>query len=228
MSSMRAFGVDGTDDELKDTVLKWRAASPALVWFWGGQTKGKQPGAHDQWDRTWSPFGLEGMAVLAVQNPGTEYPVLRRDGTPTGISYIMRGDVLFCRLLSGRAIPYHRPRLQQAAEDWRGLSLSFETNNTNPKNGAIGWIRMNTYGGRLCENVVQATARDIQMNAIRQLEAAGYPIVLHTYDEVVAEVPEGWGSVEELERIMCAVPPWAAGWPIKAANGWRAGRYRKG
>ena len=250
INALRQFGVDGEDDELKDTVLKWRAASPAIEWLWGGQSRGKAGGVAgnalqpsytgsigpmnatlagtDRWDRSRFFYGLEGMAISAVLNPGTEFPVLRLDGTPTGISYLQRGDVLYCRLLSGRAIPYHRPRLVQSAEEWRGLSLSFETNNTNPKNGAIGWIRMNTYGGRLCENVVQATARDIQMNAIHQLECSGYPIVLHTYDEVVAEVPLGFGSVEELERIMCTTPAWAAGWPIKAAGGWRAGRYRKG
>ena len=221
INALRQFGVDGTDDELKDTVLKWRAASPAIAEFWGGQFRRVAGKLVPEL------FGLEGMAVRAVMDPGVEYPVMRLDGTPTGIAYVVRNDVLYCRLLSGRAIPYHRPRLVQAAESWRGLSLSFETNNTNPKNGPIGWIRMNTYGGRLCENVVQATARDIQMHAIRNLEAASYPIVLHTYDEVVAEVPLGWGSIEELEAHMTNTPEWARGWPIKAASGWRGPRYCK-
>lgn len=227
VNALRQFGVDGTDDELKDTVLKWRAASPAIVEFWGGQFR-RVPTDDGYTKLVPELFGLEGRAVRAVMDPGVEYPVMRLDGTPTGISYLVRNDVLYCRLLSGRAIPYHRPRLVQAAESWRGLSLSFETNNTNPKNGPIGWIRMNTYGGRLAENVVQATARDIQMHAIRNLEAASYPIVLHTYDEVVAEVPLGWGSIEELEAHMTNTPAWAAGWPIKAAGGWRGPRYRKG
>ena len=218
INALKQFGVDGTDDDLKETVLKWRAASPAIVELWGGQS------------RNWRPhlFGLEGMAVSAVQNPGTEYAVMRLDGTPTGISYLMQGDVLYCRLLSGRPIPYHRPRLAQSVDSWRGLELSFETWNTNPKNGPPGWVRMNTYSGRLCENVVQATARDIQMQAIRNCEAGGYPIVLHTYDEVVAEVPHGQGSVEGLEALMLRTPAWCEGWPIKAAGGWIAGRYRKG
>ena len=83
----------------------------------------------------------------------------------------------------------------------------------------------------LAEFVGQAAARDIQRYAILNLERAGYHVVLHVYDEDVAEVPQGWGSIEELEAIMCRLPAWATykgrPWPIKAAGGWRGRRYRK-
>jgi len=82
-------------------------------------------------------------------------------------------------------------------------------------------------GPFIVHNCVQATARDIQWFGILALEAAGYPIVLHVYDEDVGEVVEGYGSVEEFERIMSTMPPWAAGWPVKAKGGWRGRRYRK-
>jgi DNA polymerase len=59
------------------------------------------------------------------------------------------------------------------------------------------------------------------------LERAGYPIVLRVHDELAAEVPEGWGSIEEFEKLMADAPEWSAGWPIKAAGGWRGKRYRK-
>jgi DNA polymerase bacteriophage-type len=236
INALRNFGVDGPDDELKDTVLKWRRASPALEWLWGGQKKGPADvirqnagltrGA-DRWDKTTEYFGLEGMAISAVLNPGAEFPVLRLDGTPSGISYIMRGDALYCRVPSGGLITYHRPRLQQAAQDWRGLALSFEGWNTNPKSGPPGWIRMGTYSGKLAENVTQKSARDIQMPAIHRCEENAYPVVMHTYDEIVSEVPEGAGSVEEMESLMTTPLPWAEGWPIKAAGGWRGKRYRK-
>jgi len=83
-------------------------------------------------------------------------------------------------------------------------------------------------GPLVVHNCVQKTARDLQRYAIINQEKAGYGIVLHVYDENVAEIPEGWGSLEEFERIMSTVPPWAAGWPVRAAGGWRGKRYQKG
>jgi DNA polymerase len=62
---------------------------------------------------------------------------------------------------------------------------------------------------------------------MRALEAAGYPVVLHVYDEDVCEVLQDRGSVEEMERIMSDVPAWAAGWPVRATGGWFGHRYRK-
>jgi DNA polymerase len=237
INAWRAFGGPGEDDEVKDNILAWRKASPNIVWLWGGQRKGPADSIRvdagllryaDRWDKTPEYFGLEGAAVQAVLMPGNEYPVRRMDGSHTGISYLTRNNVLYCRVPSGGLITYHRPRVVQSQQDWRGMSLSFEGYNTNPKNGPVGWISMNTYSGKLAENVVQRCARDIQMAAIRRCEAGGYPVVMHTYDEIVAEVPAGTGSVEELERLMTTPLPWTAGWPIKAAGGWRGKRYRKG
>lgn len=209
IGAWKAFGADEffTDDEIKEAILAWRAASPAIVEFWGGQ------------ERNWQPcmYGVEGHFVAAIVNPGTEYEF-------RGFRFVMRGDALYLRLLSGRYLTYHRPRL---AAGRRGYSISYEGWNTNPKNGAPGWIRLETWGGRLTENIVQATARDLQWHGMQSLEAAGYPIVLHVYDEDISEVPEGFGSIEEFERIMSTMPDWAADWPIKASGGWRGKRYRK-
>jgi len=212
IGAWKAFGADEffSDDEIKDAILAWRAASPSIVEFWGGQS------------RNWKPelFGIEGCVVNAILHPGQTFH-------HRGISYVMIGDALICRLLSGRPLTYHRPRLTESSRRRGEWSISYEGWNTNPKNGRVGWIRMYTWGGRLVENIVQATARDLQRFAILNQEKAGYPIVLHVYDENVAEVPEGWGSVEEFERLMSLTPDWAAGWPVKAAGGWRGKRYRK-
>jgi DNA polymerase len=212
IGAWKAFGADAffTDEEIKKNILAWRAASPAIVEFWGGQT------------RRWKPefYGTEGAAVQAVMFPGEVF-------TCQGIAWEVRGQALYCKLLSGRYLTYHRPRLVPSARNPDALSLSFEGWNSNAIYGAPGWMRIETWGGRLVENVVQATARDILAHAIVALERAAYPVVLHVHDEIVSEVPEKFGSVGEFEKIMSTMPAWAADWPVKAQGGWRAKRYSK-
>jgi len=204
-----------TEEEIKKNIIAWREASPMIPELWGGQVRGKP------WDPIkFEYYGLEGAAIQAVQNPGQVYEY-------NGIKYAVHGDILYCRLLSGRFLTYHRPRLSPSLK-WPGqLALSFEGWNSNPLAGPVGWVRMFTYGGKLTENVVQATARDIMMYSIPRLERAGYAVVLRVHDEIVTEVLIGFGSVEEVEAIMGTLPTWAKGWPIRAAGGWRGKRYRK-
>lgn len=212
LGSMKAFGAEEfmTEPEMKDAILAWRAASPAIVELWGGQ------------ERNWRQeyYGVEGMFIQAILYPGSVYRT-------HGMDFQMRGDVLFVRLLSGRELTYHRPRLTPSTRRAGTLSISYEGWNSNPKNGPMGWYRMETWGSRVVENINQAQCRDIQWHGVMALERAGYPVVLHVYDENVSEVPEGFGSVEEFEHIMGQLPAWCADWPIKAHGGWRGKRYRK-
>lgn len=212
-----AFGFEGEKAEADKVWMAWRAASPAFEEMWGGQYRGVP----------WRPtsiefFGLEGAAVNAVLKPGEMFFF-------RGITYQVLDDVLYCTLLSGRRMAYHQPRLWYGAkrDGWvECYSLTYMTWNTNAKMGPKGWVRMETYGGRLFENVVQATARDIMAHAVVKLERAGYPVVLRVHDEVAAEVPEGFGSLKEFEAILTDLPDWAKGWPIRAA-GWEGVRYHK-
>jgi len=197
----KAFGADEffTDEVIDEKVKAWRAASPNIVRLW---------------------YGLESAAQSAVLNSGEWFEY-------KGLKYICKQNILYCRLLSGRLITYHKPILSPHEKFEGKLSLSFEGWNTNPKYGKIGWVRMSTYGGKLTENVVQATARDILAHAVIRLETIGYKVVLHVHDEIVVEIEEGYGCVEEVEAIMSAMPEWAKGWPVKAKGGWRAKRYNK-
>ena len=193
IGAWKAFGADAffSEQEIKQAIIAWRDASPAIVEFWGGQVKG------------WIPhmYGLEGAAIQAVLYPGQEFEC-------RGFVWVCHRDILYCRLLSGRHLTYHRPRLRPSDRKVGTYSLSFEGWNSNPKYGPPGWVRMDTYSGKLTENCVQAVARDILAHAIVNLERSGYPIVLHVHDEIVSEIPENFGSIEEFEVIMSTMPHW--------------------
>lgn len=245
IGAAKQFDMPGTDDEIKRDILLWRKASPAVEWIWGGQRRGQANqilanagraplsynyrGEPDRWDETPFLFGVEGAAIQAISTPGVEFPVIRLDGSNTGVTFFRYADILYIRLPSGRLLQYHRPEL---VPSMRGrspsTSISYEGWNTNEKNGPKGWIRMESWGGRFVENIVQAISNDILRYASVNLEAASYPLVLHVYDEIVSEVPQGFGSQDEFEAIMGTMPPWAQGWPIRAVGGWRGRRYRKG
>lgn len=228
----RAFDPDEANkssDEIVSIIKKWRAASPHIEAMWGGQRVNWQP----------ELYGVEGAMIEAIQTPG-RVSVPRRPSTMGGGPFPVRVEfqvrpfgttgqpALFAKLPSGRELTYHRPALRQSEKRQGTLAISYWTENTNPKYGPLGWVAMDTWGSRTFENLDQAIAHDIQRHGIELCKAAGYPMVLGVYDEDVFEVPEGFGSVEEVERLMATMPAWAADWPIRADGGWKGHRYRKG
>jgi DNA polymerase len=215
------FGADSfmNEKEMKAAILAWRAESPEIVEMWGGQFRQTGPRMSDGHPEL---YGLEGAAISAILRPGETYSFY-------DISYFVENDILFCVLPSGRRLTYHRPKLMH--KDGRyGLpdsyKITFEGHNSNSAKGKVGWHVLETYGGRLFENVVQATAADLQFEALGRCEKAGYSIVMHTHDEGTAETPKGWGSVEGMTAIMIERPAWAAWWPIRG-DGWVHKRYQK-
>jgi DNA polymerase len=206
-----------SDEQVKEIILKWQAASPMLKECAGGQVRG------NPWRPTkFENYGYEGMFLNAIQNPGETFSY-------RGIDFTVTNDIMFVKLPSGRRLTYHSPRAERH-ERFKGVStfrLSYMGWNTSDKRGPKGWSRMDAYCGNLEENIVQAVARDLMSAAVVRLEAAGYPVVMRVHDEIVSEVPEGYGSAEEFEALMAQLPDWAAGWPVRCGGTYREKRYKK-
>lgn len=135
------------------------------------------------------------------------------------MTFSYRAGMLFITLPSGRRLSYVKPRLE--TNRFGRAAITYEGVGESKK-----WMRIETYGAKLTENIVQATARDLLAQAMLRLRAAGYKIVMHVHDEAVCEVPEGESSVEEVCRIMSEVPSWAAGLPLNA-DGYECAFYKK-
>ena len=153
----------------------------------------------DQW-RAASPTiprfwrETETAAKNALQNPGRTFSIA------CGVKYRRDADALRCRLPSGRVLSYWGAHL-----DNDGKICFMGQNQTTRK-----WVRMETWGGRLVENIVQAYARDCLAVALLRLDEAGYDITFHVHDEIIAEAPEG-SRWEDMADIMGQPIDWAPG-----------------
>lgn len=191
------YSVDLSGTDPKRIVAGWRNAHPATQSFW---------------------YRLEAAAMYACRHPGVV-------AQARSIRFVKKGGFLWMILPSGRPLAYADPVVMPWPKPWGEItdSVVFWTTDSLTKQ----WVRQAGYGGLWCENAVQAAARDILVNAMPALEAAGYPIVMTSHDEPVCEVLEGYGSVEEVCEIMCRPVSWAEGLPL-SAKGWRGKRYKKG
>ena len=209
-------------------VYGWRANNPASVAAWAA---------------------LEGAMRDAVRSPGQKQTALGR------VTYLRAQGFLWLRLPSGRCVAYAAPRLKdqvwarvrlengsmgesevverEEAERLERAGKAKIEGSTSPKVTALGFdsttqrmVRYALYGGLAMENCCLGTERDILVRGMRNCEAAGYPITMHCYDEAVAEVRRGAGSVVEMERLMLDLDPWTEGLPL-AAEGFTSKRYRK-
>lgn len=135
------------------------------------------------------------------------------------LSFIYERGILFIKLPSKRRLSYIKPRI--GTNRFGGAGITYMGIGATKK-----WERLETFGGKLVENIVQAIARDLLAFAMMNVTKAGYDIVFHVHDEIICEVANGSGSVDELCRIMSKCPDWADGLPLDA-DGYECEYYRK-
>lgn len=135
------------------------------------------------------------------------------------VKFTLEKGILFIQLPSGRRLAYVKPRI--GVNKFGGDSLTYEGVGEQKK-----WLRLESYGPKFVENIVQASSRDLLVSALRRLSHKGYRIVMHVHDEAVLEVPEGASSVEEVCAIMTETPVWAEGL-ILNADGYECNFYKK-
>lgn len=144
-------------------------------------------------------------------------------GTPVSLRNLRfekRSGLLLITLPSGRRLSYVKPWI--GMNRFGGTSITYWGQGMNRK-----WQQLETYGGKLVENIVQATARDLLAEAITRIEKTGRRIVMHIHDEVVIDEPtDSRTSVDDICALMNTLPTWAEGLPIDAA-GYECDFYQK-
>jgi DNA polymerase len=154
-------------------------------------------------------YALEGACNGALLDEGKIHKV----GL---LSAIFKDTWLRIKLPGGRWLCYPNAAMESGRIVYDG------TNQFTKK-----WERIETYGGKICENIVQAVARDVLASGLLRAEAAGYRVCLHVHDEIIAEVPDiDEYSADGLSAIMSHNPGWTLGLPLAAA-GFETLRYRK-
>jgi DNA polymerase len=161
------------------------------------------PNITDYWKR------LQTLVKQALGTRGIEYVDL-------GLRVKVTKTWLLITLPSGRVACYPAPQIKNEAITYMGIDQFTRK-----------WTRIQTHGGKLFENLVQAIARDVLAHSMPLIEAAGYKIVLTVHDEIIAEAPDSIEfNAEHLSALMSTPPAWAADMPL-AAEGFETYRYRK-
>lgn len=186
-----------SEEELPDIVQRWRKSNPAIVQFW---------------------YNVEGAALQAVTAGATTMVgaviIGRELDSGSGLDFVT------IRLPSGRKLYYANPHIGQNRFG-RDSICYWGMNQTSKK-----WEIVETYGGKLAENITQAVARDCLFAAMANLDKAGYRIVFDIHDEVVLEVPSGLADLNKVVELMSQPIPWAPGLPL-SADGWVDGYFKK-
>jgi DNA polymerase len=205
-----------TEQEEKDTVDRWRKANPNIVRFWSDVEKGALAVIQ----------GFQKTARLGIRVPISAEDYESRKAAANGrevraysvrdsyIEFSMHEGWLVCRLPSGRKITW--PEAQVTVNRFGSESVRYK--GVNQKTNKWGWLE--TFGGKLVENITQAVARDCLAHVLLQLDPLrGIHIntVFHVHDEVVCEVinPD---RLKMIEEVFAKGPSWAEGLPLKGAG----------
>ena len=195
--AMGALKMGIPESDLPDIVSRWRESNKRIVDLW---------------------YSLESAAVSVIESgspAGVRNLILMREMDPAnGLDY------LTITLPSKRKLYYAHPSL--TTNEWNKPSILYYGTNQTTKQ----WTQLETYGGKLVENVVQAIARDCLALAIENLEAAGFPVVFHVHDEVVIDIPQEKADLDEVVRLMTMPIPWAPDLPLNA-DGWVGDFFKK-
>lgn len=194
---MGALDMGLTEAELPDIVNRWRDANKRIRDLWYSMEA-----AAVQVIQTGQPVGLRSLVLAREMDAGNNL------------------DFLTIRLPSGRKLYYAHPSLGQ--NQWGKPSITYMGMDQTTKK----WKLIETYGGKLVENCVQAIARDCLAEAIERLEAANYPVVFHVHDEVVVECTAERASLDDIAAIMGQPVSWAPDLPL-GADGWVSAFYKK-
>lgn len=194
---MGALKMGLSEDELPDIVSRWRDSNRRIRDLW---------------------YALENAAITVVTE-GRSVDVgcvflYREVDRANGLDYMT------IRLPSGRKLYYANPTI--TSNQWGKPAVLYMGVEQNTKK----WGRVDTYGGKLVENITQAVARDCLACAIERLEAAGYEIVMHCHDEVVIDCPTESADLDDVTQIMAEPMPWAPDLPL-AADGWLSPYFKK-
>lgn len=191
--AMGALDMGIPELELPTIVSAWRRASPRIVAFWRK---------------------VEAAALMAVkEKTSVVVPVEALDGY-NGITFSYKSGILFVKLPSGRSLAYVRPQIETGK--FGNDCVSYEGYE------AGRWSRVQTFGGKLCENIVQAVSRDCLAVALGRVDAAGYDIAFHVHDEIVCV----GGDLERMIKLMTEPIAWASGLLLKA-DGFTTRYYMK-
>lgn len=179
-----------SDTEMMSLVRKWRMANPAIV-------------------EMWKEIDEASKEAVRYQRPVS--------CTCRNIIFDCDGEFMTIQLPSGRKLYYYGPRFKD-----KKIGKSTMPSRVLCYQGVVQetkqWGEIDTYGGKLTENIVQAIARDLLGSSMLQLEAEGYHPVCHIHDECLVEVPEenAQAYYEEMARIMGTPPEWASDLPLRA------------